>query len=527
MKPKIPRIDATRVWITLIAGVLLAGLFFRPGVGSAADALSKANLNRDELGTVKLLILDPSGKVFGICSGTHLGDGVILTAWHCVGHTDLYGPDDTGMDLKNGETYNQDGILGIAPQTDPRQIPKPTYLAHVVSGNPDLDIAVIKIFRMIDPKTTLPNALPIPSIVLTDSNSVAPGDDVYVFGYPGAGGERITFTKGTISGFEDQDGDGTDDSFTTDAAINPGNSGGLSANSDGDQIGISTFASTSESGPGLGGIREGNLAVPYVNQALKLGDSTPGPLPSQTVVAATPQATPGANTQFGPIAFGTDIEGGKLVNQSDAFDTGAKQIVGVFAFQNMRNGMKWGAVWQYNGQPAIDQRNDGTWNNGAKGTTGVSLSLDEGLPDGTYDLILYINNAPVQQGTFTIGNATAQTTPEVPSTPGPNETGVTLKGQIIDADTEEGIPGAVILVLKPGVSIDDLTNDNLEANTAAFGQADQDGFYITAPGIDRGNDYTVIVVADGYQPGIFEDGLTINSDDPDLVELENIPLTAR
>ena len=85
----------------------------------------------------------------------------------------------------------------------------------------------------------------------------------------------------------------------------------------------------------------------------------------------------------------------------------------------------------------------------------------------------------------------------------------------------------MILVLKPGVSLNDLTNDNMEANTAAVGQADQDGFYITAPGIDRGNDYTVIVVADGYQPGVFENGLTISNDDPDLVELEAIPLTAR
>jgi hypothetical protein len=527
MRFRVPRFDGTRVWLVLVVSVLLAGIFLRPGQSRAADTITKEALNRDLLATVKLLILDPDGKIFGICSGTHLGGGVIVTNWHCVGHTDLYGEDDTGLGLQNGDTYNPDGILGVAPQTDPRQIPKPTYLAHVVAGNPDIDVAVIKIFRMIDPKATLPKSIPIPNIVLTDSNTVNVGDDVYIFGYPGAGGDRITYTKGTISGFEDQDGDGTDDSFKTDAAINPGNSGGLSANADGDQIGISTFASTSESGPGLGGIREINLAVPYVNQALKLGDSTPGPLPSQTVAPATPQPTPGANTQFGPIAFGTDIASGKLVDQGNAFDTGTTQVVGVFAFQNMRNGMKWGAVWQYNGETAIDQRNDGTWKNGAKGTTGVSLALDEGLPDGTYDLILYINNKAVQQGTFTIGDATAEPTPEAPATPGPDQTGVTLKGQIVDADTQEGIPGAILLILKPGVNLNDLTQENLEENTAAVGQADQDGFYITAPGIDRGQTYSVIVAADGYQAGIYEDALTINEDDADLLEVDPIPLSSR
>jgi serine protease Do len=371
MKSRVRRISDGRLWIALIVSILLTGVFFSP---TKTTALTKENLNRDLLGTVKLLILDANGQIFGICSGTHLGGGVILTNFHCVGHTDLYGPDDTGQGLKNGETYNPDGVLGVAPQTDPRQIPKPTYYAHVVAGNPDIDVAVIKIFSMIDPKAKLPSSIPIPSVKLADSDKVEVGDPVYVFGYPGAGGDRITYTEGKISGFEDQTNDGKDDSFKTDAAINPGNSGGLSANDDGDQIGISTFNSPGETGPGLGGIREVNLAVPYVNQAIKIGDSTPQPLPSQTAAPSTPQPTPGANTQFGPISFGTDVKNGNLVGKSDTFDSGAKQVVAVFSFQNMRNGMKWGAVWQYNGQIAIDQRNDGTWSSGAKGSTGVSRS---------------------------------------------------------------------------------------------------------------------------------------------------------
>src|SRR5689334_14847931 len=146
MRHRIPHLNATRLWIGLVVSVLLAGVFFMPGKGSAETAITKEALNRDLLATVKLLILDPDGKIFGICSGTHVGGGVIVTNWHCVGHTDLYGEDDTGLGLKNGDTYNPDGILGVAPQTDPRQIPKPTYLAHVVAGNPDIDVAVIKIF---------------------------------------------------------------------------------------------------------------------------------------------------------------------------------------------------------------------------------------------------------------------------------------------------------------------------------------------------------------------------------------------
>jgi hypothetical protein len=33
-----------------------------------------------------------------------------------------------------------------------------------------------------------------------------------------------------------------------------------------------------------------------------------------------------------------------------------------------------------------------------------------------------------------------------------------------------------------------------------------------------------VVGAKGYQPRVFEDGLEITSDDPDLVDVEDIPL---
>src|SRR4051794_12396353 len=201
MKFGIPKLNSTRVWLVLVVSILLGGLLFRPTSSTAATNLTKEKLNRALLATVKLLILDSDGQVFGTCSGTHLGNGVIVTNFHCVGHTDLYGPDDTGQNLKNGDYYNPDGVLSVAPQTDPKQIPKPTYFAHVVSGNPDLDVAVVQIFRMIDPKAQLPKSIPIPQMVLTDSSKVEIGDDVYIFGYPGAGGERISFTSGTISGF--------------------------------------------------------------------------------------------------------------------------------------------------------------------------------------------------------------------------------------------------------------------------------------------------------------------------------------
>lgn len=519
------RINKTRAWVALIVAILVTGVLFSP---TRTTAISRNAVQRGLLSTTKLLIVDSQMKIFATCSGTYLGQGVIVTNWHCVGHTDLYGPDDTGLGLKNGDTYNPDGILGIAPQTDPRQAPKPTYLAHVVAGNPDIDVAVIKIYSMIDSKAKLPRSIPIPPMTLADSSKVNVNDPVYIFGYPGAGGDSITMTSGHVAGYVDQTGDGIEDSFKTDALINPGNSGGLATDDNGDQIGIPTFGSQAGSGPGLGGIREINLAVPYINKVIKIGDATPQPIPSQTVTAATPQPTPSGGTNFGAISFGTGISNNKLVGQGNQFDSGITQVIALFAYQNMRDGMKWGAVWQYNGQTVIDQRNNGTWKNGAKGTNGVSLDLKDGLPDGKYDLQLYISGKQAQQGSFTVGNGSPNANP-TPEPPGPNtrDNGVVLKGQLIDNDTQKGIPNATILLLKPGTDLNTLTNQNLQQNTAASGVTDQDGFYITAPGVARGQKYSVVVLANGYQARAFQDGLEIGANDSDLLQVDPISLTKR
>ncbi|HST03528.1 MAG TPA: trypsin-like peptidase domain-containing protein [Chloroflexia bacterium] len=521
----IKRVNKTRAWIILTVTILALGTLLNP-IKTRAN-IPDESLQRDLLGAVEIFIVDGQMQMLGSCTGTYLGDGVIVTNWHCVGHTDLYGPDDTGLGLKNGDTYNPDGIVVIAPQTDPRQVPKPTYMARVAAGNPDIDVAVVKIYRMLDPKANLPASIPIPAIPLADSDSVNINDKVYVFGYPAAGGDRITFTQGNISGFDNQTGGDDVDSFKTDAPISPGNSGGLATNENGDQIGIPTFATHADIGQGLGGIRMINLAVPYINQVVQLGDATPQPFPSETVVAdTTPQPTPSADSVFGPITFGTDIEDGELVGQGTTFDSGTQQVLGVFAFQNMRNGMKWGAVWKYNGQVAIDQSNSNNWTQGNEGTNGVSISLDQGLPDGDYELDLDVGGTVVQTGTFTIGVANSVPTPEAPD-PNQQGTGVTLKGQVVDADTQEGIANAAVLIMQPGTKLDDITQSNLQSLTVAGAVTDSDGFYITAPPIEAGNTYTVLILADGYDPVGYEDGLDIPATAHDLLQLDPLSLSKR
>ena len=94
-----------------------------------------------------------------------------------------------------------------------------------------------------------------------NSDKLNLGDDIFILGYPGIGGNTLTLTRGVVSGFTD------DNSYIkTDAEINSGNSGGIALNCKFEIIGITTAAATTV-GQGLGG--KLGLITP-INKALTL-----------------------------------------------------------------------------------------------------------------------------------------------------------------------------------------------------------------------------------------------------------------
>ncbi len=167
----------------------------------------------------------------------------------------------------------------IAPTLDDRRVPVPTYVAQMVSGNPTLDVAVVKIVGTLKGQR-VPATLPLVPITLADSEAVRVRNFVGVIGYPGVGGPTLTYTEGQIAGFEDQDGDGVIDSFKTTAEIAGGNSGGLAVDAKGHQIGIPTYGA-SEGADKLDRIKMINAALPTIEEAF--ASATPGtrrPTPS-------------------------------------------------------------------------------------------------------------------------------------------------------------------------------------------------------------------------------------------------------
>jgi S1-C subfamily serine protease len=141
------------------------------------------------------------------------------------------------------------------------------YAAKVVGGDPDTDLAVIKLLEK--PKE------PLTIISLGDSDKLEVGQKVLAIGNP-FGLDR-TLTTGVISGLQRpiraRNNRPIEGAIQTDASINPGNSGGPLLDSHGRMIGInSQILSPSGASAGVGFAVPVNIAKRIVPQLLRSGE---------------------------------------------------------------------------------------------------------------------------------------------------------------------------------------------------------------------------------------------------------------
>jgi hypothetical protein len=217
---------------------------------------------------------------------------------------------------------------------------------------------------------------------------------------------------------------------------------------------------------------------------------------------------------------------GQLVSEGTTFPSGAKQVLGAWLYKGISRGTPWGYQLTFNGQVAIDKRNTESWDEASEGGTFVRFSSDGGLPDGSFEMALFVNDREVQRGSFKVG-AGQQQGPLKPQKPQqPSTQGVVIGGNLADADTGEPIPGALFVVLKPGVSPEQFVQNPTNDQVAAAGQADESGAFRTAPPLPRGQTYSVLIGANGYQPRTFDNILELGSDAPAVVSLDQ-PLVLR
>jgi S1-C subfamily serine protease len=144
---------------------------------------------------------------------------------------------------------------------------KKTYAARLVGGDPDTDLAVIRLIELPREGLTV--------VPMGDSDKLVVGQKVLAIGNP-FGMDR-TLTTGVISGLQRpiraRNGRLIEGAIQTDASINPGNSGGPLFDSHGRMIGInSQILSPSGTSAGVGFAVPVNIAKRIVPQLVSSGE---------------------------------------------------------------------------------------------------------------------------------------------------------------------------------------------------------------------------------------------------------------
>ena len=167
------------------------------------------------------------------------------------------------LDL-NGNIVTNNHVVENAQSLEVALPDQTTYRAELVGGDPQNDLAVIRLVGA--PKERLH------PVVLGDSSSLRVGQKVLAIGNPFR--LQNTLTTGIVSALgrkiRSDNGNLIDNVIQTDAAINPGNSGGPLLNSAGEMIGINTMI-YSPSGASGGNVGIG-FAVPANTVRRVVGD---------------------------------------------------------------------------------------------------------------------------------------------------------------------------------------------------------------------------------------------------------------
>lgn len=538
----------SRFWFMLaaLAVVSLAcGGEVQSQVQNTPEPQSPVTQNNNQAGVSRVNLIAATVQIYGLVSENgkltpvYSGSGTIISP--------------TGLILTNahvaspasqGDPSSEPDALAIGLMDQEDKPPVFQYFAQVKAVDGYLDLAVLQISSTMDGAGVDPSNLNLPYVSLGNSDQIHVGDHVSIFGFPGIGGETITFTDGNVSGFTAEEGVGDRAWIKTDATISGGNSGGLAASDAGYIIGVPTSASAGTggnvtdcrvvqdtNGDGqldsrdtcipiggfINGLRPINLALPLI-KAAQSGQQYTSPFggPQQANSSGSGQES------FTQITWYTGSGGAdcQLGNPVNSFPTGINSIAASFNFNGMTDGEPWGEFWTVDGGELYSSNY--TWNLGSNGNTYTCLfSEQEPLPDGNYHLELFAgqNLDKIAQAEVVVGGTAGNN--QIPN----NSQGViTVYGQVYDANSNNPLPGAVVFVLVPGVTYDQWKASNFdEQYVFTSATSDNQGNYSMPVKLAVNVGYTILAFLDGYTIN-YGDGLTFTSQDPIYYQLD-VPLS--
>jgi len=475
----------------------------------------------EEIATAVVLILpveynnrtrdyEPIGSGSGTIIDKELG--LILTNYHVIANP--------------GRSNNPCEKFYILATIRPDIPPVPAFEAEYVDGDSKIDIAILRIT----------GAMPGSPVKLEDLHSLewesSEGwrsaedlhlfDDVIIIGYPVYELDleyvTINVTDGKLSGFLNEENiDFNRAWIKTNAQVSFGNSGGAAIDSEGRLIGIPTaFLEDVQYGK-LTILRSVDLADPFIDN---IREGTP---PLAIDYNAPEQALDDVDYNsilISDIVFASRQTRDELPeNPGSSFSHNETRVLyAYFNYEGMRDGYECSLSWIYNNERIVEDNIFWEW--GASGLFFIPLTYENNsnLPVGDYTFIVKIEGREVKRGYVEVFYDQYTNNDRYLNT-------ITVRGLIIDADTGRGISGALIGILNPGVSVTQFARLQDGNQYAGFGESNRSGRYTIDTQLTKGEVYSVIVFAEGYEPVMVDNAIRIPQNVQNVYNFETIRLS--
>jgi S1-C subfamily serine protease len=409
---------ATQAIKVLSVWLLLALLIGTLGI-APSQALDR-NTRRKVLKTVVRIyaaLEDAQGRLTPLWwgSGTVLDpQGLILTNCHVAYPVAMGYPKD----------YEYD-VLVVALTISSDEPARPTYLAEVAAYDPALDLAVLRVTHDLDGSPVNAEDLDLPYTELGDSDTLEVGDQISIFGYPGIGGETITFTSGNVSGFTRESGVQGRAWIKTDATIAGGNSGGTAVDEDGLLVGVPTQGGVAEEIVDARPVADtnGDGVIDGQDSAVPIGGFINALRPVSLALPLIQQARSGVTVdrdsldrknyaggaRLSRLFFASDINDFDFpVDVVTSLPSGSHSLYLFFDYEGMADGVVYSMNTYIDDQEREDWGLSPTvWSGGESGMWWIGWS-DAEFADAMYDLEIYVENEKVSEASIEIGGEPSQ-----------------------------------------------------------------------------------------------------------------------
>jgi hypothetical protein len=210
---------------------------------------------------------------------------------------------------------------------------------------------------------------------------------------------------------------------------------------------------------------------------------------------------------FENLRIADEIQNGEPAGLvSENFPNTVAGLYGFVDWTALGQGTPWSYRWLVDGEPLFEVSE--SWVGPESGSNfWLHLDAERQLPDGSYTLELRLSDVLFMSQTVAVGRG------QLPVLAGNEATGVRMTGQVVDAETGEGIPGVLFLVLKAEYSVGDFLWD--EAQVLDQSLTDSTGRFEIQQLLTYDEFYSVVVTADGYLP-VSADGILL---EPALLEV--------